>query len=455
MSADPADEVRERLNYFNGQRLAAADFRAEQGHHVGMRRVLNYSLYSPGVVTGLEVEKDLADKHRVIVRRGLAFDHLGREIFLPADASVLAMGAPSTTKGLVFGNLLVVSYREERRHMASDGCRLASASPCGGDLAWGAPSRIFADVVFEFLDSWPAENGGKVVLAQLELSKACEVEGVMLGVRKYAVPVKPQRVRSVSIEGEKDIDAANPKVLWFHVDGGYPETVTLYLRARKFSSLYYTEMGKHRHHIDFTSASVTKDLTHVHTVSAGTTSTDGSHTHNFVVDKGEPKGGIDLNQTNGDFQSGNNPIQPAGSHSHTLAGLTLSSELGPQPWTHSHQVTGDSQSAGVDDTSVRAPVNPATKTFALGYVDDLHVLLDGSDVTQLVRAQLAARPGEANKWAKLGDGTVNHEIAKPEGTREIDLLKLGKEIGMGSHRLEFRVSGAGNGGTLQYNLYVG
>src|SRR5712675_1320821 len=115
MYANPPDDPRERLNYFNGQRLAASDFRAEQGHHTGMRRVLNRSLYSPGIVAGLEVElpkprpPELADKHSVIVKRGLAFDHLGREIFLPADIAVQVMGAPSTTEGLVFGNLLVIS----------------------------------------------------------------------------------------------------------------------------------------------------------------------------------------------------------------------------------------------------------------------------------------------------------------------------------------------------------
>ena len=111
MSANPPDDARERLNYFNGQRLAAADFRAEQGHHTGMRRVLNHALYSSGIVTGLEVElvssDKPADRHLVKVRRGLAFDHLGREIFLPEDVLVHAMGAPSTTEGVVFGNLLV------------------------------------------------------------------------------------------------------------------------------------------------------------------------------------------------------------------------------------------------------------------------------------------------------------------------------------------------------------
>ena len=99
MSANQSDDARQRLNYFNGERLTAADFRAEQGYHLGMRRVLNHSLYSPGIVVGLEVEPvhstppDPLDKHRVVVRRGLAFDHLGREIFVPADVNVQVMGA--------------------------------------------------------------------------------------------------------------------------------------------------------------------------------------------------------------------------------------------------------------------------------------------------------------------------------------------------------------------------
>ena len=164
MSANQADDL-QRLNYFNGQRLAAGDFRAEQAHHLGMRRVLNRSLYSRGIVVGLEVETRPADKHKVIVREGLAFDHLGREIFVPQDLSVQVMGAPSTTPGVVFGNLLTVSYREQRRFPVSERCAVVTPyKPCSGDLPWGAPTRIAADAVFEFLDSWPADDSGRVVL---------------------------------------------------------------------------------------------------------------------------------------------------------------------------------------------------------------------------------------------------------------------------------------------------
>jgi hypothetical protein len=43
------------------------------------------------------------------------------------------MGAPSTKKGVVFGNLLVVSYRDQRTHIVSDGCSVpAPCSPCNG-----------------------------------------------------------------------------------------------------------------------------------------------------------------------------------------------------------------------------------------------------------------------------------------------------------------------------------
>jgi len=109
MSVDRSEDALQRLNYFNGERLAAADFRAEQAHHVEIRRLLNRSLFAPGIVVGLEVEpiksSDPIDKRSVLVRSGLAFDNQGREIYLPEDVKVQVMGAPSSTPGVVFGNL--------------------------------------------------------------------------------------------------------------------------------------------------------------------------------------------------------------------------------------------------------------------------------------------------------------------------------------------------------------
>jgi hypothetical protein len=456
MSVNLPNEELQRLNYFNGQRLAAGDFRMEQAYHMGMRRMLNRSLYSPGIVVGLEVEPakstppDPQDKHRVIVRHGLAFDHLGREIFLPVDVTVQVMGVPSSTSGVVFGNLLVVSYRETRKFPAQSHCTVgAPYRPCDSGLAWGAPTRIVADAVFEFLDSWPSDDSGKIVLSQIELSKKCEVVRTSPGVRKYAVPAKPQTVRSLSLEGEKAIDQSNQKVLYFHIDGGYPESVTLYLRGLQFPSLYYTELGRHNHTLNATTSEAVHDFGHAHQASGGSTTESGKHTHSFIVDAGEKMGGIDVNSTNLDFIEGNNPIQESGAHTHSLVGLTLSKELGE--WRHTHTITGSSGDTGVTDVAARSG-KPA-----LTVLKDLTVFLDGQPVTEQICQQLEARPGEAGKWRMLVGVDVRlngASLSQADGTGEIDLLKLGVEIGLGQHKLEFRVSDPDVGGTLQYNLYV-
>jgi hypothetical protein len=457
MSVNETEDALQRVNYFNGQRLAAADFRAEQGYHTGMRRVLNRSLHSPGIVVGLEVEPaksnppDPLDKHRVIVRRGLAFDHIGREILLPTDVAVQVTGTPRAAPGMVVGNLLVISYRETRQFPSDGQCMLgAPYRPCSGDVAWGAPTRIVADAVFEFLDSWPNDATGRIVLGQIELSEKCEVVRISPGVRRYAVAAKPQTVRGISVEGEKDIDKDNSKVLYFHVDGGYPESALLYLRGRRFPTLYYTTLGNHKHRVNLPTSTHQRDFGHSHQATAGSTSTDGQHTHTFIVDKDRDRGGIELDFTNGDLVAGTNPIQLAGSHNHSLVGLTLSTALGVV--THSHNVLGDSGETGATDL-LASTGKPALTTFK-----DLVIFLDGQPVTDLICQQLEARPGEAGRWRMQvtpGDIRMNGvALSQIDGTGEIDLLRLGIEIGLGQHKLEFRVLDADVGGTLQYNLYV-
>jgi hypothetical protein len=460
MSAKTSDPALERLNYFNGQRLAAADLRAEQGHHVGMRRVLNRSLYSPGVVVGLEVVKapedpsDASWKHKVLVRHGLAFDHLGREIFVPADVTVLVMGAPSQAKGVVFGNLLTISYRESRRHPVNDSCAVQSGGGCGGDLPWGAPSRIVADWVFEFLDSWPAEDSGRIVLGQIELNKNCEVERVMPGVRRYAVPVKPQQAQPVSIEGEKDIDKDNSKTLYFHVNGGSPDSATLYLRARRFSTLFYTELGQHTHGASVNIPIKTFDLSHSHSIGNTKTGLAGDHSHRIFVDvkdiiTDESIGfGVD-SENKGECDWVADIIEGVPGHSHDLTNLVVNHTS----LTVDVALSGSSNisNQGVTDLNMRVG-----NKKALTFFRELQVKLDGMPITDLILTQLKAKPGQGALWNELGNGLGTHKLASPEGTGEIDLLKLGVELGLGEHRLEFFVDPllADNGGNLQFNLYV-
>ena len=462
MSANQSDPVLERLNYFNGQRLTANDLRAEQGHHVGMRRVLNRSLYTAGIVVGLDVErapedkKDPTWKHRVVVRRGLAFDHFGREIFVPEDVQVLVMGAPSKTPGVVFGNLLVVSYRENRRHPAHERCAVVTPyKPCSGDMPWGAPTRIAAEWVFDFLDSWPTDESGMIVLGQIEMNSKCEVVRVMPGVRRYAVPAKPTTSHPLSIEGEKDIDNANPKFLHFHISDGLPDSVRLYLRGREFTSLYYTEMGEHNHSVTIPDPTIS--IAHEHKFKGVPKAKHGgAHRHSFwYADPAEGFASIDRHEPDqgkwilkDETQVMGHPIAESGAHSHDLDPLEFDPLADPNITI---PIAGT-----IGDKGANLPVR--TNTQHLTLINNLVVRLDSNNITKQICDQLEARDG-VGKWllvAAPNDFRIKGAALNASGgTGEIDLLKLGGvELGLGEHALEFRIMDANVGGNLQYNLYV-
>jgi hypothetical protein len=279
---------------------------------------------------------------------------------------------------------------------------------------------------------------------------------VLPGVRRYAVPVKPQKVSPVSIEGEKNIDASNPKVLVFHVNGGYPESAFLYLRAREFSSLFYSEMGQHKHTAAIAINPKKFDLTHNHDIGNTTTDPAGDHAHSLKittddadVDYGNPSGiSIEVeDERPSEFWDGYIGGVPA--HSHALNNIIVNNT----PLEVNVTLTG---SATVNNTGVTDHDIRVGNKKALTYFKGLKIKLNGVSVTDLILDQLRAKPGQAADWPELGDGLPSHKLASSEGTGEIDLLKLGVEIGLGSHKLEFFLDPAiaDNGGNLQYNLYL-
>lgn len=478
-------EPLERLNYYNSQRLEAVDFRLEQAYHMRVRRALNQALYSPGIGEGLEVTKDKNDPHAVIVSPGLALDALGREIILLEPRKIMACGTPRRPDGVTFGNYLVIAYREEKVAPQSDGCRVLgvydnSVGACGGKrsaqqtnschggcacgggcgcgggggrgcscgtteaqaYAWGAPSRIRSEPMLMFQDAWPTESSGKILLAQVELDATCKVIGVKAGMRRYASASKPATVMPISLAGEKDIDEDNPKVLNFHVDGGYPESAKLYLRGAKFSSLFYTELGKHTHVLTATTAKVTKDLRHTHEVQ--TFKEKGAGGHNHVLHT-EADGTTSLETADADYVPTTSFIEGVGDHDHALEELTLNSKL--DEWEHNHAVTATAANAGVSDTASRTGaaykwLKNMTVAFTTGP--------SSTDITAEILAQLsAADPGN---WPELGDGTAGHALNK--GTPVIDLRQISSiDLSPGAHALVFSVP-AGCGGQVQYNLYV-
>jgi hypothetical protein len=309
-------------------------------------------------------------------------------------------------------------------------------------------SRIRSDAILEFMSTWPTTQSGRIVLAQLDLDASCKVKNVLSGMRQYTAESKPARVTAVSLEGEKDIDVANPKVLFFHLDGGNADSVTLYLRATQFSTLFYTELGNHTHAITGTATAITQNFGHTHTAQNSHTDDGGDHTHNYLVDNGEKSGGIDVNdvQVVGRINTDTSALLSPGPHQHTITSLNLSTELTAVP-PHSHPLAATAAAAGVTD------VNANTGGVSLSYVDSLQVAYDGNDITPKILQALSSSspPGT---WTTLGDGTNTHALAKLDGTGPIELKQLGLDFAIGRHYLTFSVNAAGKGGQIQYNLYV-
>lgn len=78
-----------RPRYFRYQFLLENDFNEEQAYHVQMRHLQNNYLRSPGVVSGLEVEK--VGPKEVRVRPGMAIDENGQEIVVPSESPAISV----------------------------------------------------------------------------------------------------------------------------------------------------------------------------------------------------------------------------------------------------------------------------------------------------------------------------------------------------------------------------
>jgi hypothetical protein len=456
-----ATEGLERLGYHNGQRLEAADLLLEQHYHIDVRRLLNRGLFTPGVVSGLEVEKIVrsdgsVEGRKVRVRLGVAIDPLGREIVLREDTEVEVPNQPPTTG---IGYFLIARYSEQL---------VAGGDPwCGGPDGAPTPARVREEPVLEWSEDVPThrrcQRGDEgvdcgVLLALVVLDASCEVDHVLTGVREYARPTHVSQVQAFSFEGEKDIDLANAKELNFRIRGGAPASVALYLWGGKFSSLFYTELGRHAHLTPSVSLSAEKvDLnnhTHGLVTGGGTALSDGSHRHRI---KAEPEVfdklfTFDLGGAGTYHDRSTEDILPfiedAGSHSHglQLTGSTSGPNTNESGRTHTHSLTAPASTNEVGNVS-----GSARSGNAHTYLDDLRVALDDQDITQLILDRYVPQ-----SWGTLGNGQANHPFNDKEGTGPIDLVEIAAEIGVDlgaeSHRLTFSVQSGG--GKVLYNLYV-
>jgi hypothetical protein len=110
-SPDPVAPV-ERLSFFDGQRLFAADLGGIDDYNRRMRWLHNQSLHQPGVGKGFAVTGALGDR-QVSVGAGYALDSLGREIVLTRTVIVPIPPVASEAGGQSVFFDLAVSYPDD------------------------------------------------------------------------------------------------------------------------------------------------------------------------------------------------------------------------------------------------------------------------------------------------------------------------------------------------------
>jgi hypothetical protein len=476
-----AAEGLERLGYYNGQRLEALDYQLEQRYHIDARRMLNRGLFTPGVAGGFVVEKVAGETRKVRVRQGAALDPVGREVILLDDVLV---DVPNQKPTEGPGYLLIARYSEE----AVEG----GDAWCSGPTGAPRPARVREEVVLCWSEHAPdhrrCQSGSEgldcgVLLALVTLTPSCELDAIYTGVREYARPTHISQVQPFSFEGEKDIDKDNPKRLRFNING-VPASVRLYLWGDRFSTLYYTELGKHKHTFDERTGPASTSLAqHNHSLGHAHALPDApAHHHDLWVNRRQYLPEPDPFSSNrGEFVGFSIP-QPAPSAmpfyydrepgqanswvgDQTIrfvdsSGNAITTEppnpdvsgpatptAGSGRETHDHALP-ETVFAGASDAVARS----GSTMKAYEYLDHMRVSLRvglvSTDITPAILSKL--------NWTSLGAGNPDDPLNK-DGTGEIDLLAIANEKKIdlslpNTYELTFSV--ADGGGKVAYNLFV-
>ncbi|MFF0739580.1 hypothetical protein ACFYVL_04185 [Streptomyces sp. NPDC004111] len=459
----------ERLHFYPGQQLTSADLQVEQTYHLALRRLLHRGLFTPGVVSGLEVDRAPAPQQDTHVRitPGLALDTRGRELVVPevpSEARLLAV--PAQPPSRLDGYFLVARYAEE---LLPD----PDGDPCARP-ATGQYARVRERADLLWTEDHPASapaadssSGTSVVLAYAVLTPACRIARIESAVRQYARPVHTSRTASYALEGEKDIVADDPKVLHFQIRGGPPSAVVLHLWGAAFGSAHYTETGEHTHRVVGTTSLT--DVNHQHLLQATVTEPAGTHGHGSH-DHGRHShdltvavpptnlfglaGLVPLVNDGGYIVANSVPaatVASAGAHPHTVPARTTERGTPAEVVNHAHGFSATSAETGAAPApGARQLPHRARSGPRHSYVSDLRVRLDGTDITGALLARLP------REWQdRLGDGLGTHPLVT-DGTDGIDLVEiadvLGTPLETGPHTVELAV-GEG-GGKVLYNLYV-
>jgi hypothetical protein len=171
----------DRVSYFDGQRLTAADLSEAQRAQRELRWLHNRSLHAWGVAFGLAVSGQEGDT-AVTVSPGYALDAHGREIVLtePRSLPVPPVAGDDGTEAASF--VLTIAYPGEDD--------LVENERRGGACSSGGAVRLATEPRLAWGEYEPDDVGSDVVLAQAGVRKCRLAEPLSFSLRRSARPVR-------------------------------------------------------------------------------------------------------------------------------------------------------------------------------------------------------------------------------------------------------------------------
>ncbi len=198
-----------RLRYYTYQYLQKPDFRDEQFYHVDMRRRLNKTLRSYGIIEGftLKLEKD-NNKKIIKVNPGIAVDEEGREIILDEEMKIFE--EPLQSNSIL---RIVVEYYEEPSNEPLPPFNINNLEP-DDEAEGGDNMRYHENPKFSIITKNGLYVQGKtIILGKVRTDQHGNIyHGIIEDDREYA------NVHLASEGGKVGIGTKNPKKL-LHVNG--------------------------------------------------------------------------------------------------------------------------------------------------------------------------------------------------------------------------------------------
>jgi hypothetical protein len=186
----------ERVTFFPGQQLSAADLTEFERANRELRWLHNRSLHGWGIGIGLGVTGERGDG-RVLIDAGYAVDGLGREIILTESRTKKVPAVAGSARGDDATFYLTAAYQADEEQ------RVAESRP--GVCQRGDAVRLKEEPRIEWRTAGQLQEGREVVLAQAWIRNCRLSRPLSLAVRRSARPAhQPYIAAGQTVAGETD-----------------------------------------------------------------------------------------------------------------------------------------------------------------------------------------------------------------------------------------------------------